>query len=132
MSSGREFSWGIVAPCWNCPDSKKQESGVFAAGKSSVIYLIPFIRFCIDFFGDAYKYCSLFIYFKRKKVVCGTATERLWTSHDGSQSMQGIQLNSLVKLCLGDPSFPAFVEEVEKELDKIIKEQGKTPDSHQD
>ena len=67
-----------------------------------------------------------------KKVVCGTATERLWTSYDGSQSMQEIQLNNLVKLCLGDPSFPAFVEEVEKELNKIIKEQGKAPDSHQD
>nr|XP_022323607.1 meiotic recombination protein REC114-like isoform X2 [Crassostrea virginica] len=69
---------------------------------------------------------------KMAEVVCGTATERLWTSYDGSQSMKGIQLNSLVKLCLGDPSFPAFVEEVEKELNKIIKEQGKTPDSHQD
>ena len=132
MSSGREFSWGIVALCWNCPDLKNKNPEFLLQGKA--LLFISYLLFAsVSIFLAMHTSIVHYLFIlNEKKVVCGTATERLWTSYDGSQSMKGIQLNNLVKLCLGDPSFPAFVEEVEKELNKIIKEQGKTPDSHQD
>lgn len=57
-----------------------------------------------------------------KKVVSGATTERLWTTYDRTRSMEGVKLNSLIKLCLADPSFPAYVEQVEKELNKVKDE----------
>jgi hypothetical protein len=36
--------------------------------------------------------------------------------------MDNVQLNMLIKICLTDPKFPAFVEDVEKELIKIKDE----------
>lgn len=36
--------------------------------------------------------------------------------------MEGVKLNSLIKICLADPSFPAYVEQVEKELKKVKDE----------
>ncbi|XP_061169077.1 meiotic recombination protein REC114-like [Saccostrea echinata] len=62
---------------------------------------------------------------KMAEVVNGTASVKLSAAYDRVQSMNGTQLNTLIKLCLADPEFPAFVEEVEKELVKI-KEEMKT------
>eukprot|EP00105_Crassostrea_gigas_P001976 XP_011414339.1 PREDICTED: meiotic recombination protein REC114-like [Crassostrea gigas] len=56
------------------------------------------------------------------EVVSGATTERLWTTYDRTRSMEGVKLNSLIKLCLADPSFPAYVEQVEKELKKVKDE----------
>lgn len=59
---------------------------------------------------------------KMAEVVNGTASVKLSAAYDRAQSMNGTQLNTLIKLCLADPQFPAFVEEVEKELVKIKDE----------
>lgn len=59
---------------------------------------------------------------KMAEDVSGATTERLRTTYDRTRSMEGVRLNSLIKLCLADPSFPAYVEQVEKELNKVRDE----------
>ncbi|XP_048727041.1 meiotic recombination protein REC114-like [Ostrea edulis] len=56
------------------------------------------------------------------EAVSGSEFVRLPAAYDRVGSMDGVQLNTLIKFCLSDPKFPAFVEDVEKELIKIKEE----------
>ncbi|XP_071804271.1 meiotic recombination protein REC114-like [Asterias amurensis] len=57
------------------------------------------------------------------KVVTGSATFDLPAAyHFDQSSWTEDRLNDAIHLCLSDPTFPAFVESVEKQLKKIVTE----------